>query len=157
MDVEVGERTVLERIRVVAGLLEVPLVESVGVGDDRSALGEVADVDLERRRVHRNEDARLITGREDVVVGEVHLEAGHAGQRSRRRADLGREVRERGEVVAEHRGLAREAIAGELHPVAGVAGEPDHDPLEGLDGLGCAHVRGIADAAELPRAAGAVS
>ena len=137
---------------VVARLLEVALVEGVGVGDERPALREVADVDLERGRVHRDEDARLVAGREDVVVGEVDLEAGHAGKRAGRRADLRREVGERREVVAEDGRLAREAIARELHAVTRVAGEPDHDPFEMLDGLGCAHGRGIADAAALPRA-----
>ena len=36
-------------------------------------------------------------------------------------------------------GLAREAIARELHPVAGVAGEADDDPFEVLDGLAHSH------------------
>ena len=151
MDVEVGERAVLERVRLVARLLEVALVEGVGVGDERPALREVADVDLERRRVHRDEDARLVAGREDVVIGEVHLEARDARERAGRRADLGREVGERREVVPEDGRLAREAIARELHPVAGVAGEPDHDPFEVLDRLRRGYGRGIADAAALRR------
>src|ERR671934_87121 len=45
------------------------------------------------------------------------------------RADLGREVGERGEVVAGHRGLVREATADHLHPVPGVAREADDDPV----------------------------
>ncbi len=80
MHVEVRERAVLDRVRLVSGLLEIALVEGVGIRDQRSALREIADVDLERRRVHRDEDARLVARREDVVVGEVHLEAGHAGE-----------------------------------------------------------------------------
>ena len=80
--------------------------------------------------IHRDEDARLVAGREDVVIGEVHLEARDARERARRRTDLRREVRQRRKVVPEDGGLAREAVAGELHPVAGVAGEPDHDPFE---------------------------
>ena len=71
------------------------------------------------------------------------------GQRAGGRADLGREVGQRREVVPEDRRLAREAIAGELHAVAGVAGEADHDPFELLDGLRRGHSRGIADAAAL--------
>ena len=90
--------------------------------------------------IHRDEHARLVARREDVVVGEVHLEPGDARQRAGRRADLGREVGERREVVPEDRGLAREAVARELHPVAGVAGEADHDPFELLDGLGLGQV-----------------
>ena len=37
--------------------------------------------------------------------------------------------------LPKHRGLAREAVAGELHAVAGVAGEADDDAVELLDGL----------------------
>ena len=45
-------------------------------------------------------------------------------------ADLGREVRERADVVPEDRGRSRELRAGQLHPVAGIAGEPDGHALE---------------------------
>ena len=106
---------------------------------------------LQRGRVHRHEHVRRVARREDVVGGEVELEAGDAGERAGRRADLGREVGQRREVVAEQRGLAREARARELHPVTGVAREADHDPVELLDGLrrhfgqrsavACAHIR----------------
>ena len=147
VDMEVRERAVVERIRHVARLLQIALVERVGVGDDRAALCEIAEIDLERGRIHRDEHARLVARREDVVVGKVNLEAGHARKGARGCANLGREVRERREVVPEDRGLTREAVARELHPVAGVAGEPDHDPFEVLDGLRRGHDRGIADAA----------
>ena len=50
-------------------------------------------------------------------------------------ADLGREVRQRRQVVAHRRGLAREAVPGELHPVARVPGETDHHAVERVDGL----------------------
>src|SRR4029077_4357981 len=39
------------------------------------------------------------------------------------RADLGGEVRQRREVVAEHRGRVGEAATGKLHSVAGISGE----------------------------------
>ena len=52
------------------------------------------------------------------------------------RADLGREVGERREVVARQRRLGGEAAARQLHAVAGVPGEPDHDGVELLDRLG---------------------
>ena len=58
------------------------------------------------------------------------LEGRDAGQGAGRGADLGREVRQRGQVVAEQRAGAGEAVAGELHAVAGVAGEADDDPVE---------------------------
>ena len=76
------------------------------------------------------------------MVGEMDLEAGDARQRARGRADLGREVRQRREVVAHQRRLAREAITCQLHAVAGIAGEPDDDTIELLDRLG-AHWPGL--------------
>src|SRR3712207_7798622 len=51
----------------------------------------------------------------DVVIGEVQLERGHPGQGPRRRPDLGREVGQRGQVVAEGRRLAGEPVPGQLH------------------------------------------
>ena len=70
------------------------------------------------------------------MVGEVQLEAGDAGQRAGGRADLGREVGERREVVARQRRLGGEAAPRQLHPVARVPGEPDHDGVELLYRLG---------------------
>ncbi len=70
------------------------------------------------------------------MVGEVELEARDARQRAGRRANLGREVRERREVVARQRRLGAEAPAGQLHPVAGVTREADHHRLQLLDRLG---------------------
>ena len=136
MDADLVERTVLEGIRRVAGLLQVAVVEGVAVHDQRAAVRQVPDVLAERRGIHRDEHVRRVAGREDVVVGVVDLEAGHARERARRRTDLGREVGKRREVVPEERGLAREAAAGQLHAVAGVAGEPDDHVVELLDGLG---------------------
>ena len=112
------ERAVLERALRIAGLLEVPVGERVGVDDQRPALRQVGDVRLESGRVHRDEHIRSVARREDVVVGEVELEAGNAGQRAGRRPDLGGEVGQRRDVVAEERRLGRELRAGELHTVA---------------------------------------
>ena len=108
--------------------------------------GRLAQVRLQRRRVHGHEHVRRVAGREDVVVGEVDLEAGDARQRAGRRADLGREVGQRGEVVAEERRLAREAPARELHAVAGVAREADDDPIALLDRLRHVKIRYTAPA-----------
>ena len=58
--------------------------------------------------------------------------------RAGRRADLRREVRERRDVVAEQRGRARELGAGELHAVAGIACETDHDGVESFYGAAVA-------------------
>ena len=48
------------------------------------------------------------------------------------RPDLGREVRHGREVVAEEGAHIGEPVPGELHAVAGVAGEADHDAVEHL-------------------------
>ena len=52
------------------------------------------------------------------------------GQRAGRRPDLGREIGERADVVAEDRGGPGELGPGQLHPVAEIAGEADGDPFE---------------------------
>ena len=70
------------------------------------------------------------------MVGVVDLEAGDPRERACRRANLGREVGQRRQVVAEERGFAREPPSGQLHAVPGVAGEPDRDLLQLLDALG---------------------
>ena len=127
------ERVVLERVGGVAGLGQVAGGEVVGVDDDRGALGQVAEVRAERGGVHRDQHVGRVTRREDVVVGEVDLERRDAGQRALRGADLGGEVRQGREVVAERRRLLGEPVAGQLHAVAGVAGEPDDDAVELLD------------------------
>ena len=131
-----GVAEAVERVGVVAGLGEVATGEVVGVDDDRRALGQVAQVGLERGRVHRDEHVRGVAGGEDVVVGEVDLERRDAGQRALRSSDLGGEVRQRHEVVAEHGRLLREPVPGQLHAVTGVAREPDDHPIELLDLLG---------------------
>ena len=97
--------------------------------------GQVAQVGLQRRGVHRDEHVGGVARRQDVVVGEVQLEAGHPGQGALGGADLGGEVGQRRQVVAERGGLGGEPVAGQLHAVAGVAGEADDDAVELLDRL----------------------
>jgi hypothetical protein len=124
-----SQRVVLERVGGVADLGEVALGELVGVDDQHAARGQVGDVGLERGRVHRHEHVGAVAGGEDVVVREVQLERRHAGQGAGGCADLGGEVRQRREVVAERGGLGGEAVTGELHAVAGVTRETDDHPV----------------------------
>ena len=137
------QRPVLERVGRVADLREVALGELVGVGDDRRAAGHVGEVRLEGRGVHRDEHVGLVARSEHVVVGEVELEARDAGQGALRCADLGGEVRQRGQVVAEEGGLGGEPVAGELHPVTGVAREADDDTVEADRLRGCSVGRAV--------------
>src|SRR5262249_14140574 len=74
--------------------------------------------------------------REDVVVSEMQLEARDPGKRARRGADLGREIGQSGQVVAEDRRLLGEPVSRELHAVAGVSSGPDDAGIELLDLLG---------------------
>ena len=133
---QTGRAVVVERVGGVPRLGQVARGEVVGVDHDRGALGQVAEVGPQRGGVHRDEHVGGVAGREDVVVGEVDLERRHARQGALGRPDLRREVRQRGEVVAERRGLLGEPVAGQLHAVARVACEPDDHAVEALDLLG---------------------
>ncbi len=135
VDVERVERAVLEGVRGIPDPAEVAGGELVGVEDDRRAAGDVAQVGPERRGVHRDEDVGRVAGGEDVVVGEVELEARYPGQGALGGADLGREVGERRQVVAHRRRVGGEAVAGELHAVPRVTGKADHHAVERVDGL----------------------
>ena len=125
-----GERVVVERIGLVAGLGEVARAELALVGDDQAAGLQVGDIGLQRRRVHRHQHVGRVAGGLDRRRAEIDLEGGDAEGRALRRADLGREIREGGEIVAGERGRQGELAAGQLHAVAGIAGEADHHRLE---------------------------
>ena len=67
------------------------------------------------------------------MVGEVDLEAGDARERAGRSADLGGEVGEGRQIVAEQGRLARETVTRELHPTR--VARADDDAVELLDGF----------------------
>ncbi len=135
-DLEEGvllERAVGQRVGGIAGLVEVLLGECVAVDDEGATGREVADVRLQCCRVHRDEDVGLVARGMDIVRAEADLEARHARQRAGRGANLRGEVGQRADVVAVDRRRSRELGAGQLHPVAGIAGEADRDPFELLE------------------------
>ena len=74
-------------------------------------VGTSATLALKRRRVHRHEHVRGVAGREDVVVGDVDLERRDPGEGAGGCPDLGREVGQRREVVAEDGALVGESVA----------------------------------------------
>ena len=92
-----------QRVAGVADLVQGALGELVGVDDERPAAPDVVQVDSQGRRVHRHQHVGGIAGGLDGVVGEVQLEGADAGQGPGRGADLGGEVGQRGQVVAERR------------------------------------------------------
>ena len=130
------ERVVLERVGGVAGLGQVARGEVVGVDDDRRALGQVAEVGLSAAGFIATSTSGASPGVRmswsakctwnDETPGSVpcgaRISAGKFGRVDRSLPNDGR--------------LLGEAVAGELHPVAGVAGEPDDDAVELLDLLG---------------------
>ena len=125
----VVDRAVLERVGLVPGLAQVGVGEGVLVDDQRAAGLERAEVRFQRRRVHRHQRVRVVARGEDVARGEVDLEGGDAARGPGRGADLGREVGQRREVVADMGGGGGEPAADQLHAVARVPREPDDYPL----------------------------
>src|SRR5438067_2449103 len=79
---------------------------------------EVLEVYFQSRRVHGDERVGLIARREHLVRGELDLVARDARGSPGRRADFRGIVGESREIVAVHRGFARELGAGQLHAVA---------------------------------------
>ena len=126
------ERAVLERVGLVTRLLEVARLEGVGVHEDRAAGLELVDVGPQRGGVHRDEHGRQVARGEDLVIRDLYLERRHPGDRAGGRADLGRVVRHRRQVVAEGGAHVGEAVARELHAVARVPREADDDFRERL-------------------------
>ncbi len=122
-----AEAAVVQRAGGIADLGKVPLGERVRVHDDGAAVRQVRQVGLQSRRVHRDEDVGGVARGEHVMIGELHLEARHPGEGPGGGADLCGKAGQRREVVAQRRGLGGEPVTGQLHPVAGVAGEADDD------------------------------
>ncbi len=130
-DVEVdqlplGQAAILDRVRLISGLGEVALRELALVGDDQAAFAKLADVHLQRRRVHRDQHVGLVARGLDRARTEVDLECRDTEGRPLRSADFRRKIGKGREVVAGQRGRQSELAAGQLHAVAAVAREP-HD------------------------------
>ena len=122
---EIRQGAVVQRIVVVAGLPEVLLGKGARIGDDQPAAMHVGQVDLERRGIHGDQDVDHVAGSLDGAGAEIDLIGGDPEGGPGWRPNLGREVRIGRQVVAFERGLHGEAAAGQLHAVAGVAGEAD--------------------------------
>jgi hypothetical protein len=67
------------------------------------------------------------------VVGLSPGVSADASERAGGCPDLGREIGQGGEIVPERGGRVGEPTPRQLHPVAGVTGEPDDYPLALLD------------------------
>ncbi len=129
------QAAVFERILFVPRFLQILDAERVGVDDENAVRLQVAYVDLECSRVHCNEYVGLVTRRVDVFAAELDLESTDAGQRAGRGANLGREVGQRAQVVADGSCGCSKTIAGDLHPVAGIARKAHDDAIDAFDSL----------------------
>ena len=127
------EAAVFEWVGGVAGFRQVGGRKGAGVGDDDAAVLDVGEVRLQRRRVHRDERVGRVAGGEHLPRAVLDLVARDAEQRAGRSANLGRIIRMRREAVARFRHRLREFRTGQLHAVAGVADESDHDAVQLLD------------------------
>jgi hypothetical protein len=130
-----GKAAVLERIGLVAGLLHPLVVERVAVDDQDAAGNQIREVRYQGGRVHGHQRLDLVAGRINVFAGEVNLEAAYAGLRAARSPDFGREVGERGNVVACQGGSVGQLGAGQLHAVARIAAEANRGRFKFYDGF----------------------
>src|SRR5262249_15812924 len=94
---------------------------------------QILQVDLQRGRIHRHQHRGLVARSENPLTGKIQLKATDAGQGPRRGANLRWKIGQGRDVVARHRGLGGELHAGQLHAVAGVAGETDYKLGAALD------------------------
>ncbi len=126
------QRIVGQRVGRVPGLRQIALLERVAVDDEETVWLEPAEIGLQRRRVHRDQHARLVARGRDVVIADLHLEARHTVDRACRGTDLGRVLRQRRQVVSERRTDRCEPITSELHAITGITGEPHDDACNGF-------------------------
>ena len=81
VDIEGGQQVfVIQRVGFIARFFQVTRLEGVRVDNERATSFQIGDVGFEGGRIHRDQRVDLITGRVDVVAGEVELEATDAGE-----------------------------------------------------------------------------
>ena len=135
---------IVERIRGVTRFLEIALAEGLAVNDQDAIGRQIIEIGLERRRIHRDQNVRLVAGGEDLAAGKIELKAADASQSTGRSADFRRKIRQCGDIVAGHRGFGRELHAGQLHAVTGITGETDYDAVAAFPAFtGCRRRRDL--------------
>ncbi len=109
---------------------EVLLGDRVAVDDHRGVGLEPFAVGLECRGVHRHQHVAVVAGVEFAVIAEMYLKSRNARDGALRCPDFGGIVREGGDAISQQRRRVGEERARELHAVARVAREADHDVLQ---------------------------
>ena len=94
-------------------------------GDDHATAPHVSKIRTQGGRIEGNQKIDFVCGCEDVFGREVDLIGRDTRQCSGRGANFGREVRERGKVIARKGSRFRELGTRELHSVTRVASESD--------------------------------
>ena len=136
-DAVIAQAAVVDGVGLDAGLMQGALGEGGRVEDDQSALPEVGELDLEGGRVHGDQGVELIARGLDFPGAEIDLERGHPEGGAGRRPHFGGEIGEGRQVLSgQGRGLG-ELAADQLHAVAGISGEQDHDRFKLLAGKAC--------------------
>ena len=130
-----GEHLVLQRVPFESGLAEIGRIERVGIDNERATIAQLASMDRQRGRVHGNQNVRLVTRGEDLGAGEMQLKTADPGKGPRWCPNLGREVRQGGDVVTGKGRLVGELGAGQLHAVARIARKADYDAFDIFDRL----------------------
>ena len=145
MDAVAVQRAVLQRAGRVADLRHRPLGELVRVDDDLRAARHIARCSPSAppgssrpARSARHPGVRMSWS------AKCSWKRRDARQGAGGGPDLGREVRQRRQVVAEGRRLGGETVTGELHTVTGVTREPDDHPVQTADLLVRSAVTGAA-------------
>jgi hypothetical protein len=129
---ELVERVVFQRIRGDMRLAQIGFLETVGIDDQDSVGLQVGEIYLQRRGIHGHQNVHGIARGVDFAGRKIQLEAADSGNRAGWGANFGGKVGERGDVVAVDRDRIRKLAAGNLHAVAGIAGEADDGLVNNL-------------------------
>src|SRR6202041_3377590 len=119
------QRMILERADGNLRLAQIAFSEVIGIDDEDPVGFQVRQVHFERGGIHGDQDVHAVSGRVHIARGEMDLEAADAGQCAGGGANLGRVVRESGQVVTVQGDRIGELASSDLHAVTGVTAEAD--------------------------------
>jgi len=135
------QRMIFQGIGGKASFAQIPFFEAVGVHDQNAVGLQVADIHLQRGRIHSDQHIDRVAGSMHFARREIQLKAADPGLGAGRGADFGGIVRKSGDVVAVEGDGIGELAAGNLHAVAGITGETYDGLLDDLAlGLPCGYI-----------------
>jgi len=139
-----GQGIIFQGVGLPLSQLQIALVKGGTVGDYDPVRAQLREVDFQGGRIHYYQHVGSVPWSLDIFPAELDLVGTHTGQGTSRGADFGGIVRQGGQVVPYDSGRLSELAASQLHPIAGITGEPDGDLVDFLDRfpgpfLGLAH------------------